>query len=152
MAADISDYVGRCEVCKETKAPNYTLRPPMGDAIITERPWQHIYTDLLGPYPRSKSGNSHILIVDQFSKYVLLKPLRKAITKPINSFLEKEVFHIFGVPESLMSDNGAQFISKEMKEMLDQYGVRRMGSLHLSYRFMNRRVPPRIISCLITIR
>lgn len=80
MTAEVISLVNDCDTCKETKAPNYILRPPMGDQIITERPWQHLYIDLLGPYPRSKAGNCHILIVvDQFSKFVLLKPLRKAV-------------------------------------------------------------------------
>lgn len=97
----------------------------MGNAIITERPWQHLYVDLLGPYPGPKIGHCHILIVmDQFSKFVLLKPLRQAKTRPINDFLEKEVFHLFEVPESIMSDNGAQFISNEMKALFEQYGIR----------------------------
>lgn len=124
MAASVRNFVSNCIKCKESKAPNGTLRPLMGRQVLAERPWQRLYTDLLGPYPRSKAGNTSILIVlDQFSKFVLLKPLRKATAKEVCRYLEEHVFHLFGVPESVWSDNGVQFVSREFKSMLTQYGV-----------------------------
>lgn len=96
----------------------------MGRQIIVDRPFQHLYIDLLGPYPRSKSGNSSLLIVlDKFSKYVLLKPLYKASAEHIIRYLETDVFHIFGVPETILSDNGVQFRSKMFEELLKKYGI-----------------------------
>lgn len=125
MAPDVRKFVLNCEVCKESKPPNCVLRPQMGEQIRVERPWQRLYTDLLGPYPRSKAGNTTLLIVlDQFSKFVLLKPLRKASANEITRFLENDVFHMFGVPESIWSDNGPQFISKEFKGLVTKYGVK----------------------------
>lgn len=37
--------------------------------------------------------------------------------------MEESVFHMFGVPESVWSDNGVQFVSREFRQMLDRYGV-----------------------------
>lgn len=124
MCSEIVEFIRRCQLCKETKAPNITLKPQMGSQVTVSRPWQRLYIDLLGPYPRSKAGNSTLLIVlDQFSKFVLLKPLRKASAAEVTRFLEQNVYHMFGVPESIWSDNGVQFISKEFKNMNDRYGV-----------------------------
>lgn len=124
MAPQIVEFVKQCTVCHETKAPNVTLRPRMGEQVDVQRPWQRLYIDLLGPYPRSKAGNTTLLIVlDQFSKFVLLKPLRKASTTDIIRFLKNEVFHMFGVPESIWSDNGSQFISRDFKDLMTCYGV-----------------------------
>lgn len=124
MGSHVTSFVKDCSVCKESKAPNVTLRPLMGRQVLVDRPWQRIYTDLLGPYPRSKSGNTFILIIlDQFSKFVLLQPLRKATAKEVCRYMEERVFHMFGVPESVWSDNGVQFVSREFKAMLEQYGV-----------------------------
>ena len=125
MVRQIREYVSKCEICKVNKAPNYTLRPPMGRLYPTERAFQRLYIDLLGPYPRSKKGNTSLLIVlDQFSKYVLLKPLRLARSNQIIDFLRSGVFNIYGVPETILSDNGAQFVSKEFASCLKVYGVR----------------------------
>lgn len=124
MVKDVRDFVSRCEVCKEVKAPNQTLRPVMGKQFVVDRPWQRIYTDLLGPYPRSKRGNTHLLIVlDQFTKFVLIEPLRKADAASIISYLERYVFHLFGVPESILSDNGVQYVSHAFENLLKKYGI-----------------------------
>lgn len=124
LAKEVKEFVSRCQACKETKAPNYTTRPLMGKQYVVERPWQRIYTDLMGPYPRSKKGNTHLLIVlDQFTKFVLLHPIRTANAASINNFLESSVFHVFGIPEVVFSDNGAQYISREFEKLLNNYGI-----------------------------
>lgn len=129
MTVQVTEFVQACNVCKETKAPNATLRPPMGERVTVDRPWQRLYIDFLGPYPRSKKGNAFIFIVlDQFSKFVLLKPMRKATAVEVIKYLETEVFHVFGVPESIWSDNGVQFIAKEFQALVKQYGVTHIRS------------------------
>lgn len=85
----------------------------MEQQIATERPFQFLYTDLLGPYPRSKRGNTHILVVlDKFSKFVFLRPIRTATAKEIVGFLTEQVFCLFGVPETIYSDNDVQYKSR----------------------------------------
>lgn len=56
IGRDVRDYVRNCEICKATKAANMILRPPMGNQAISESPFQRLYIELLGPYPRSKAG------------------------------------------------------------------------------------------------
>lgn len=124
MSTLVRTYIGNCSICKETKAPNVVLRPPMGNSFVTNRTWQNLYIDLLGPYPRSKSGNTHLIIVlDSFSKFVLLKPIRKATGALVVQYLELDVFLLFGVPKTIVSDNGVQFLSREFTGLLNKYGV-----------------------------
>lgn len=124
MIDSVVSYVKKCTICKESKAPNVILRPQMGKQISVERPWQRLYIDLLGPYPRSKLGNTSLLIVlDQFSKFVMLKPLKKATALEIVRFLEANIFHVFSVPESMWSDNGVQFLSKEFQALMNKYQI-----------------------------
>ena len=52
MAKEVKDFVSKCEVCQQCKAPNIVLRPPMGIQAKSNRPFQRIYIDFLGPYPR----------------------------------------------------------------------------------------------------
>lgn len=88
LVKDVREYIRKCDVCKETKAPNFVIRPPMGKQSISCRPFQKLYIDLLGPYPRSKKGNIGLLIVlDHFSKFHWLCPLRKFTSAKIREFL-----------------------------------------------------------------
>lgn len=127
MATQTRQFVSRCDLCKSSKPSNQVMRPPMGKQIIMNRPFQQIYIDLLGPYPSSKEGNTSLFIcMDNLTKFVLLKPLRKANSKNIIDYLVKDVFSIFSTPEFVFSDNGKQFISDLFKKMLDQFGIRQL--------------------------
>lgn len=96
----------------------------MGQQFVTERPYQRIYIDFMGPYPRSKTGYTVIFVcLDHFSKFVHLEPMRAATAVNVVNFLEKDVFHIFGVPEYVHSDNGRQFTSDLFQDFLRKYGV-----------------------------
>lgn len=125
MDADIRKYVSNCEVCKASKPSNKLKNAPMGSQRKTERPWQILQIDFIGPLPRSKRGFSYLLVVvDTFSKFVRLCPLRNATSKSTIKFLEEEVFLLFGVPEIIISDNGSQFTSTEFAKFIKSYGVK----------------------------
>lgn len=124
MVKDIKLFIKSCDTCKEIKTPNTNLQPEMGKPFATERPFQHVYIDFIGPYPRSKFGNSVIFILlDQFTKFPLAKSFRNATSSNVIRYL-KEMFAVFGVPESLLSDNGSQFTSKDFKKFLSDLGIK----------------------------
>lgn len=124
MAKEVKQVVKECETCKTTKPSNQILRPLMGNQVVTERPFQRLFIDFLGPYPRSKAGNTVIfLVVDHLSKFVFIKPLRDAKGHRMISYLEQEVFHLVGTPEYVHSDNGQQFRSAQFANLLKVYGV-----------------------------
>lgn len=105
--------------------PSSILRPPMGQMIETKRPFQRLYIDLIGPFPRTRSGHIGILIIlDHFSKFSFLKPLKKLVSKPIISCLRDEIFMCYGVPEVIVSDNGTQFKSRDFEKLMGTFGIK----------------------------
>lgn len=124
LVTTVKDYVLNCELCRTSKAPTSCLRPPMGQMVKTERPFQRLYMDIIGPLPRTKNGNIGIFIIlDHFSKYTILKPLKKLVTRPIVTYV-RDVFNSYGVPEIVVTDNGTQFRSKEFVAFLEEFGVK----------------------------
>lgn len=124
LVQDVREYIQSCDTCKSTKAPNFILRPEMGSPVETSRPFQRIYVDILGPYPRSKQGHIGILIVlDHLTKFHWLFPLKKFTSLCIIDLLLKHVFHIYGVPETLLSDNGSQFKANDFNAFLTSLGI-----------------------------
>lgn len=124
MVKDIKTYVNNCEICKCSKPPNRLMKPPLGGQFNVERPWQRVYVDLLGPYPRSTKGKTLIFIIlDHFTKFVILKTLSKATATNIVNCLKEELFFVHGVPEIIHSDNGGQFKSKEYNDLLKEFGI-----------------------------
>lgn len=110
MAVQVRNYINNCSLFKEIKAPNRILRPEMGSETVTYRPWQKIFIDYI------------FIILDHLTKFVILKAMRKASAVNVVRFLESEVFHKFGVPQVVHSDNGKQFVAVEFSSLLSKYG------------------------------
>jgi len=76
----------------------------MGEQRVTERAGQRLFIDLMGPYPRTKAGDSVIFVcLDHFSKFVWLQPMRHAVAAEVMKFLETKIFHQYGVFEFIHS-------------------------------------------------
>jgi len=102
----------------------------MGEQRVTERAGQRLFIDFMGPYPRTKAGNSVIfLCLDHFSKFVWLQQMRHAVAAEVIKFLETKIFHQFGVPEFVNSDNGKQFVSQIFGELMTLYSNRHVKTV-----------------------
>ena len=81
--------------------------------------------DFVGKFtPSASSGKTHCLvIVDKFSKYVILEPVHETVTaKDTADILIKRVISEHGVPARVISDRGPQFISEVWKKVLEGFG------------------------------
>uniref|UniRef100_A0A1Y1L0V4 RNA-directed DNA polymerase n=1 Tax=Photinus pyralis TaxID=7054 RepID=A0A1Y1L0V4_PHOPY len=125
MHADVTRYINHCKVCAENKHDN---KPPAGfmtSRSTIKRPWELIAADIVGPLPKSTEGYMYILVVvDYFSKFPLIFPLRKATANSISKLIEDNVFLLFGVPSSIIVDNGVQFRSNIFTNLMKQYNVK----------------------------
>lgn len=128
LSKDVKNYVRDCRTCRMSKHDN--LKPPglMGKFRIAKQPWQMISMDLLGPFPRTRHGHTSLLVVsDWFSKYPCLIPLRTTTAPVIVKNVENKIFLEYGVPQTVIMDNGPQFArSNEIKALLKRYGISRL--------------------------
>lgn len=62
----------------------------MGQPTISVRPFQRLYLDLSGPYTRSSSVDIAVItVINPFSKFHFLEPIRNLYTQNIVTFLGK---------------------------------------------------------------
>lgn len=125
LRSDVARYVKNCKICAAYKSDQKGPRGLMTIPPSVCRPWEVIATDLMGPFPRSTRGNQYILVVmDSFSKFSLVFPLRSATADVVARKIEEDVFLIYGVPRLLLCDNGPQYKSKQFRNLADEYGVK----------------------------
>lgn len=125
MKQDVARYISRRPTCLQTKP---LQRPPAGLMLsqgpTATRPFEILSIDLVGPLPRSVSGFSYILSVqDIFSKFLLLFPLRNATGKKISEILEDQVILLYGAPQKIIMDNGVQFTGNVLHSLLEKYDI-----------------------------
>lgn len=112
MAADVKRYVTSCSVCQLTKP---SQRKPAGlmVPISPQKPWEYVGVDFVGPLPRTKSGNTYLLVsVDYFSKWIEVCAVREATARVAAGKFISEVFARHGAPTYLISDRGSPFVSE----------------------------------------
>lgn len=122
MKTDTEAFVKSCDVCKAAKPTNRNEKNVMGAYRNPLGPWRVLAIDFIGPLVRSKNGHKWILsIIDNFSKYVHIIPLREATAGLTIKAIEREIFLRFGIPQTIICDNGTQFKSKTFTDFTNQY-------------------------------
>ena len=69
----------------------------------------------------SENGVTYLLVVDYFSRYPEVIQLESLTSQSVIAAL-KSIFSRYGIPETLVSDNGPQYSSQEFAEFGSQYG------------------------------
>jgi len=83
-------------------------------------PWERIGIDVTGPHPRSSKGNVYIITaIDHFTKYAFAMPARNHEATTVARFLVDKIITQFGAPRQSLSDRGAEFEGKIIKELCD---------------------------------
>ncbi|RDX79278.1 Gag-Pol polyprotein, partial [Mucuna pruriens] len=79
--------------------------------------------NFMGPF-RVSNGYSYILLaVDYVSRWVEAIATKTNDAKVVVDFLKSNIFCRFGVPKTLISDQGSHFCNKVMSSLLHKYGV-----------------------------
>ena len=80
--------------------------------------------DIVGPFPKA-AGNKRFLVVgiDYFTKWVKAEPLANIRDVDVKRFVWKNIVTRFGIPHSLISDNGLQFDSKAFRRYYCKLGI-----------------------------
>jgi len=78
-------------------------------------PWQKINIDTMGPLPIEEDMNKYIIvIIDSFSRFVLLYPSKDASAKSA-AYALLNCIGLFGSPYEILSDNGKQYVNDIVK-------------------------------------
>jgi transposase InsO family protein len=124
MRREVTAWVTRCQDCQRAKpAPN--TRVGFHCSQVVTRPMERVFIDFVGPIIRSSKGNVAILVVlDGFSKYVCMYPVRKISAEAVQRCLVERFFASFGVPQEIVSDNATVFKSKIFYDLCFSWGIR----------------------------
>ena len=80
--------------------------------------------DLVGPMRKAPGGYTHLLVaVDKFTKWIEARPIAKIRSEEAVEFF-LDIIHRFGVPNSIITDNGTQFTGKFFLKFCDDYHIK----------------------------
>ena len=65
-----------------------------------------------------------IVATDYFTKWVKASAVRTINSAAMKKFIETKILHIYGVPETIVTDIGPSFTSKEVEEFAAKFKIK----------------------------
>jgi hypothetical protein len=98
--------------------------------IIKLWPFKGWSMDMIGKInPPSSKGYQYILaIMNYFTKWVEVIPMKLVTSKDVVNFIKEHVIHRFGIPQTIMTDGGSVFISEEFRKFAADLGIKLIRS------------------------
>ncbi|XP_060091278.1 uncharacterized protein K02A2.6-like [Heteronotia binoei] len=121
MDGEIENWVRRCSTCQESRPD-----PPSAPATrweTTRKPWSRLHIDFAGPF----QGQIFLIIVDAYTKWLEVVPVGSTSSAAAIRALRR-VLCTHGIPDTIVSDNGAAFTSGDFQAFLQRYLIRHIRS------------------------
>jgi transposase InsO family protein len=99
-------------------------------AVIKPWPFRRWGLDFDGEiHPSSSKEHWFVLVtIDYFSKWTEVVPLKDMTHKEVISFVLEQIIHRFGFPQTLMTNQGALFMSHQFKEFASSLRIKLLNS------------------------
>ena len=91
---------------------------------IPEKPWMHILVDFITKLPLAQGYNAILVVVDQLTKIVHFIPTtEKTMAEGLAKLFRDNIWKLYGLPKSIISDRGPQFVAGIMRELNRMLGI-----------------------------
>jgi len=125
---DVKRYCQSCDRCQKTMDKGKVRVVPLGDMPIIDIPFSRVAVDLIGPLTMSDRGMRYVLtLIDYATRYPEATALKRTETTDVAEAL-LEMFSRLGFPREILSDNGPQFISAVIKEVMRLMSIKELKS------------------------
>jgi len=123
---DCVRHAQRCKQCQRHadwhKAPPEELR-----SIYSPWPFHTWGIDILGPFPLAIRQIKYLIIaIEYFTKWIEAEPVAQITAHKVQHFVWKNIVCRFGVPRRLVSDNGTQFASLQLRNLCAEVGIKQV--------------------------
>jgi len=130
LKEDIKKYIQGCTRCQQNKVQCQRKAGELHPLEIPEGPWQNISIDMIGPLPKSNGMDAIVVIIDRFTKIIRLEATTTNISSEgIARIYRDEIWKIYRVPRTILSNRGPQFASKFMKDFTKVLETKRKLSM-----------------------
>ena len=111
MKSEAADYVKKRDPCQRMSP---ILKSPVQDLVSISSPWPFAQwgIDIVGLLPIASAKKKLLLVtIDNFSKWIEADTFLSIKDRDVTRFIWKNIVCRFGIPRSIVSDNGPQFDS-----------------------------------------
>ena len=128
MKDTVYRYIQNCHTCRRAKAPRDQYNGLLKPLPIPTRPWTDVTLDFVTRLPHSNGYNAVLIVIDRLTKerhYILCTTDKNGTTAEATAYLLlNNVWKLHGLPLSLTSDQGPQFIFGVWKNLYKILGIK----------------------------
>ncbi|QRW20373.1 Retrotransposable element Tf2 protein [Rhizoctonia solani] len=123
IQADTYWHVDSCKTCQRIQKPKYASIPPQ-PLELPSRPWQHVSYNMIVDLPKDGNSDSILVIVDSFTKYMILVECSKKLKAlELADLFLQHVWKRYSMPEKTVLDRGRVFNNKFLKALYQRLGI-----------------------------
>jgi hypothetical protein len=124
MKREIAKYVSECDTCQRVKASHLKASGTLQPLPIPSWKWEDISMDFIVGLPNmSQKHDSIWVIIDRLTKMAHFLPVHTtySVKKYAEIYLD-QIFQLHGVPKTIISDQGTQFIARFWEQLQSALG------------------------------
>ena len=119
ITKQIEAMVNRCHTCAKLRPER---REPLMALSFPSLPWSRIGTDLF-----ELDQTDYLIVVDYASRWFEIRKLRSTTSAAVTRHM-CEIFALHRIPDTVVSDNGPQYISQEFADFAKDMGFTHITS------------------------
>ena len=113
--------------CTIVSGGGRVCKPPLYP-IPVQRPFQIVIVNIMD-LPATQQDNKHVAVFqDYLTKWPMVFPVPDQRSQLLARLLAEEVIPMFGVPECLLSDRGANLLSHLMIDLCELLGIKKLNT------------------------
>ena len=122
---DVANYVRGCKTCQQRNNPGHRDLPKMH--VHSAGPNDLVAMDTQGPLNTTTEGKQYILVIqDLFTKFVQTVALKDTTAESVAAAFIQHWVTVFGPPNRLLTDNGANFATAWWEDMLTLLKIQKL--------------------------
>jgi len=124
VTREVKRYVEGCDACQRNKNRTQPLAGKLMPNLIPEKAWSHISADFITKLPLAQGYDAILVVVDRFTKMAHFVPTtERTSTEGLARLFRDNIWKLHGLPDSIVSDRGPQFVAGIMKELNRMLGI-----------------------------
>ncbi len=123
MSKQVEEYIKNCGECVTHKTPIQRAAPL--HQIVSQGPMDLVCMDFLSMEPDSKGISNVLVVTDHFTRYAQAFPTKSQKAHVVAKVLMEKYFIHYGLPSRIHSDQGRDFESRLIRELLTLMGIRK---------------------------
>jgi hypothetical protein len=122
MRATITEFIKMCHLCAVYKSST-TPKVPVANRDLDPVPKNTVWSfDVIDGFPKFRNSGSILSMVEYYSGYRIVTPLKNTHSSEIARIIEKEIIATFGPPRLMITDGGSSnLVEKQKSSKIDPF-------------------------------